>query len=473
MSNSTTSEISHARNFWLWRVICSVGFILILLVMVIAETNAQATATKDIEDRFALRADTASTFMTAYINQVMTRERELASLRLGTEQVTHEQFLLYVESLNFGPSILLDSEGNVIEAAPLNEDIIGSNLSKKYDHIEKAVNGKANVSNKVESAVQGIPIVAFVTPYQSAAGTRIVSGAYDLANTPIGKYLDNISQFQTGEAYLLDADNNVVSSSSDKVGVFDKVNARLSDAAAAENSQGQFKLNNGDEAFFVTRQIDDTPWHIVITVSGSELYQPVSGTAKYLPWLFITCFGLVSAFMLVKLLRDREKRIRLQDSSLVDLLTGVANRKGGVEALTRLLAFSKRHAKAPSILYIDVDDFKAFNDKFSHSVGDKTLKAIAQNISSCLRAEDEVARWDGDEFIVILPDTPAQGAKVAAERINERLLRDIGEVEEERISVSLGIVTFDGEESLEDFVARGKALARTISSNGGNAIDIG
>lgn len=438
--------------------------------MILGQLNSQAESKRALEERFALRADTAANFTNAYIEQVLNRAQNLASLRLGSPVVSHEQFLLYVESMNFGPSALLDEKGTVIEAAPLEDGFLGTNIADEYTHIKLALEGKANVSNTIDTSIPGVAVVAFVTPYDSAAGRRIVSGAYDLAVTPIGNHIANASQFKTGKVYILDEKDNVIAGSTDSAQLFSKLDSELAQKAK-EKSSGTYS-NDGKTNFFASKEIKNTPWRIVMSVETNELYNPVDGSSLILPWVFISAFSIVSIFMLTKLLRDREKRIRLQDTSLVDLLTGVANQRGMLSQLNRSISFAKRHERKPSIIYIDLDSFTDYNQKHGHSIGDKTLIDVAENIAKCLRAEDYVGRWGADEFVVFLPDTPSEGAQVVASRILERITRNVGQSNDERISASIGIATYDLEESPDGIVARAQTASQNANKEGGNKIAI-
>jgi diguanylate cyclase (GGDEF)-like protein len=97
-----------------------------------------------------------------------------------------------------------------------------------------------------------------------------------------------------------------------------------------------------------------------------------------------------------------------------DLLTGVANRRGGEAALHRNLARCARNGEPLAIGLLDLDHFKAINDSHGHATGDRLLAEVAERLRSSLRAGDEIARWGGEEFLVVLPNTgPATAAEIA------------------------------------------------------------
>lgn len=112
-------------------------------------------------------------------------------------------------------------------------------------------------------------------------------------------------------------------------------------------------------------------------------------------------------------LRTRE----LEQLAMSDGLTGLYNRRHAFELLERELSASIRYGRSLSVLMADIDDFKGINDAFGHRAGDAVLADIARAIKSALRATDFAGRYGGEEFLVVLPETPAEGAAILAERI--------------------------------------------------------
>jgi diguanylate cyclase (GGDEF)-like protein len=96
-----------------------------------------------------------------------------------------------------------------------------------------------------------------------------------------------------------------------------------------------------------------------------------------------------------------------------DPLTGALSRRSGIEAVDLLFEVSRRQNAPLSVLFLDVDDFKAINDTFGHYAGDLALKEITAKLNSVIRTGDVVIRWGGEEFIVLLTNTP-----MAAPRCN-------------------------------------------------------
>lgn len=113
---------------------------------------------------------------------------------------------------------------------------------------------------------------------------------------------------------------------------------------------------------------------------------------------------------------------RLEDLSNVDQLTDIANRRSFDGLFEKEWLRARRRMEAVSMLMIDIDYFKKFNDLYGHIAGDTCLRAVADGIRSSLkRQEDFVARFGGEEFVVVLPSTDREGAQVLAEAIRSRI----------------------------------------------------
>lgn len=107
----------------------------------------------------------------------------------------------------------------------------------------------------------------------------------------------------------------------------------------------------------------------------------------------------------------------IQRQALTDGLTGLFNRGFLESALSQEVARCRRHGVMVSVVLIDVDDFKATNDRWGHGAGDAALRAVANIIRRQMRAADAACRYGGDEFALVLPDTYQSGAALVGERI--------------------------------------------------------
>jgi diguanylate cyclase (GGDEF)-like protein len=138
-----------------------------------------------------------------------------------------------------------------------------------------------------------------------------------------------------------------------------------------------------------------------------------------------------------------------------DDLTGLLNVRGFALAANRMFAQAARHGRATSVLMIDSDNLKAVNDGHGHAAGNELLRHLAQSIQAELRFTDVAARYGGDEFIVLLPDTPAKGALEVAERIRNRIAGSPIQVSGRELvsSVSIGISCYPEDGATLDALA--------------------
>lgn len=175
-----------------------------------------------------------------------------------------------------------------------------------------------------------------------------------------------------------------------------------------------------------------------------EVYAPRPVTAELisdrLTYLYVL---LASALVLavVGFLLGRQAD-RLASLSQTDALTGLPNRRALTHHLREELHRSARYGTPLSLLLIDVDHLKQANDAHGHAAGDRMLRAVARGITHTLRESDFGARWGGDEFGIVAPNTASEAARASAERLVVRI-REQRDEHGGCPTVSVGIATFD------------------------------
>jgi two-component system cell cycle response regulator len=162
-----------------------------------------------------------------------------------------------------------------------------------------------------------------------------------------------------------------------------------------------------------------------------------------------------------------------QRLATVDPLTGVMNRRAFLSALDSEIARATRYGHPLSCVLLDVDHFKSINDTRGHAGGDVALAALARLLASQARKPDLVARWGGEEFVILLTATDDAGARTCAERIR-RAVEDLDVVDADGakipLTISVGVARFEIGDTMEGLVDRADRAMYTAKSGGRNRV---
>jgi len=193
-------------------------------------------------------------------------------------------------------------------------------------------------------------------------------------------------------------------------------------------------------------------------------------TRAYIPLInesFRFSVFLFIVFMIAKYKRMLEKQKSL---AMMDPLTRIANRRAFRKLATVEIDRSRRYALPFSIMVIDVDDFKLINDQFGHHTGDCLLITVVETIKHHLRAIDIVARFGGDEFVILLVNTEEAAADMVARKL-QRQLSDKMKEKEWAVTFSIGMVTYHNiPDSVEEPIQAADRLMYEVKHNGKNDI---
>ena len=141
-------------------------------------------------------------------------------------------------------------------------------------------------------------------------------------------------------------------------------------------------------------------------------------------------------------------------SLLFDSLTGLLARRACQEYLERMIAAAQRGGKPLAVAMVDIDYFKAINDDFGHSAGDRALQEISRRLKAACRSMDVVGRWGGEEFLILLPETTGKEAEVLAERLRQSVastpceMGDHGASRTVTVSIGLTSMSLPSQETL-------------------------
>jgi len=187
---------------------------------------------------------------------------------------------------------------------------------------------------------------------------------------------------------------------------------------------------------------------IDVAMAVDEVLEPWVRRAMLIIPVTLALFASVMAQIV---LYRRETRLRrevesqLEKEAQTDGLTGIANRRTFDEALAREWASAAREGQPLSLLFLDADRFKLYNDRYGHQEGDQLLKMLALTVrGKARRPRDLPARYGGEEFVALLPDTPKERALEVAERIREAVVGLRAQHEDNEggiVTVSIGVAT--------------------------------
>lgn len=196
---------------------------------------------------------------------------------------------------------------------------------------------------------------------------------------------------------------------------------------------------------------------------SSALANAYLALANFMALLMTVAFLMLATRRLQKILEQR---------STHDPLTGVLNRRGFLQSFSRVRARQQRVESPLSLMAIDLDHFKAINDQHGHAQGDRVLVHVASVITQTARQSDYVARFGGEEFVVLLPETALPQAQQLAQRIL-LLLRESQTSERPHCSVSIGIASQQAYgESLDSLLSRADAALYRAKANGRDRAEI-
>ena len=163
----------------------------------------------------------------------------------------------------------------------------------------------------------------------------------------------------------------------------------------------------------------------------------------------------------------------IKHTARTDMLTGLLNRRGFDEALLEARQESIHHDTALSIILADIDHFKKVNDTHGHLIGDSVLKMLSKLLKEHIKGKDIAARFGGEEFIIVLPETPLKGAFILAEQIRMSLRTMKWTAKESgesigAITIPLGVAQYQPDEAMESLIQRADNALYFAKENGRN-----
>ncbi|MCL2185974.1 MAG: diguanylate cyclase [Treponema sp.] len=229
----------------------------------------------------------------------------------------------------------------------------------------------------------------------------------------------------------------------------------------------------GSEYNLFTRKLENG-WHIGIFTPVGKFYQQVTGMRIFISILGIS-FAFALSFVLLHIVDAKRKAEKKAGEAYFDSLTGIYNRRYFEENLNKLMKLLSRSGDLLSLMLIDIDHFKKYNDTYGHSEGDKCLITVADVLSKTLtRDTDFIARYGGEEFVVVLPNANMDGACIIAEKLiqnmhKQNILHENSETAS-FVTISIGVVTgsVNHKQNSVDFVKQADKMLYLSKHEGRN-----
>lgn len=415
------------------RVLASLGLAIVLGVLATGIVLSRHHSRASILANFRLRGTTSAEFVSTYLAQQARSQTAIAEQLLAGPHVSAARFALVARAFSSGVAVLLDARGRVLATSPAEPLLVGKSIGPGYPHLAAAELGIVSISDVVPSPFSGRPVAAVAVPFATAVGRRVFSVAYAVSGSGLAAFVDHAIPYPEHEVYLVDSKGRLLAASprtpAATLGRADPALARASSSA----TQGPV----GGASTFTQASVAGTRWRLLIKLPDSRLYASIGGQLSVIPWLIFSLVAALGALLVAFYGRSLADRARLsalsgalEKSARTDPLTNLYNRRALDDYLRLATAHARRRAEPMSVLMIDLDGFKQTNDLYGHAAGDAVLRAVADCLRLVLRTDDVYGRLGGDEFLVVMPTSDEDDARIVAERLQEATaaidLRDVG-----------------------------------------------
>jgi len=388
-----------------------IGWLAVIAAGGWALAASQSSSRRAVAARVESRTRYSASFISLYTRDLLARDRAAAEAWLSGPRVTGADLR--------NTSAALGLRAGTVTDAPPRVRSTPSALSL--------------------TGLTGTPAIAFTIDYRTASGERRFGGEYDVKDTVLPQVLGHIFAMPGWRAYLVDAQGGRLAAG----------------PGSGEGSQVRFSAS-----------VAGTGWRLVVTDPEGDLYGFLEGAGRWVAWLALAGLAVAGLAVIVMFVRLQRRRAQLSALNLelgrlaaVDPLTGLRNRRAIEQYLSDSLSAARRHGLDLSLLVIDVDHFKVFNDRLGHQQGDAVLAHVACVLDGALRAEDAIGRWGGEEFLAVLPGTDEEGALSVTERVRSALAGDQpGEARAHQlpVTITIGLAEWQGE-TIGDLVSRADA----------------
>jgi len=207
----------------------------------------------------------------------------------------------------------------------------------------------------------------------------------------------------------------------------------------------------------------------IVNYRISSLLNLLKGKAILFFILLSVAAGLVSVIIFLVLFLQSKRVKKIYELATRDPLTSIYNRKGLFDILKRKVGEVHRYERALSVIFFDIDHFKQVNDAYGHDTGDKVLIELSKLVSKGIRQSDIFVRWGGEEFLIVLPETPKKRAVRLAEKLRTTIENHLfGKIK--NITCSFGVTALQKDDSLQSLLKRVDMLLYKAKNSGRNIV---
>ncbi|MET3626040.1 GGDEF domain-containing protein [Burkholderia cepacia] len=361
-----------------------------------------------------------------------------------------------------GAQLVLDAKGNIILDSSNDVPRKGNFSDRKYFTVHRdRPDVGLYVSDPFASRLRsGMLVITLSRRISNSDGSFAGIALIALNLEYFHRLFAGLSLGQHGSMSLIGKDGIMVMRQPYKDGIvgrdISKAATFLRFKSAPEGVFSETASIDGVRRLYYFKHLPELPLIIMVAEAEQDIYAAWRHRAVTIGALVAT-FG--AAFIALSILLSGQLRRRMRaESELVllartDGLTGLNNRRSFGEVLNREWRRARRAHSVFSLLFVDVDRFKAYNDTYGHQAGDDALAAVARCIGESIRRPvDTAARYGGEEFVVLLPDTPQTGAVQIAERIRaaiDDLALEHAGSEYGRVTASIGLATWTPDQGCE------------------------
>lgn len=230
-------------------------------------------------------------------------------------------------------------------------------------------------------------------------------------------------------------------------------------------------VNDGREHLLNVRFIPELNWYLFVETREDEA---LAGIRQTLYINLALCLGITALVLFILHLVLKRYQGRLEKMAVTDKLTGLYNRQAFELLIQQTLAEQVRSPQPLSVLMMDIDHFKAINDRLGHLCGDALLKALTPVLRQCLRQSDLAFRWGGEEYLILLKGNASMDATGVAEKLREAVAHHPFHLEGgdgiEHITLSIGVAERQPAEAVDSLIARADHALYSAKSSGRNRV---